>query len=124
MYRDYEDEPVDLKHYEAIGTMAEALSQHANEAYDELTDEQKHICEILFKAITEKRGENFGIRRPTRLNEIAAIADVPESEVIAVIEKFREPGRSLLTPAYGAVMDGKSMVDISHESLMRIWVRL
>lgn len=124
MYRDYEDEPVDLKHYEAIGTMAEALSQHANEAYDELTDEQKHICEILFKAITEKRGENFGIRRPTRLNEIAAIADVPESEVIAVIEKFREPGRSLLTPAYGAVIDSKSMVDISHESLMRIWVRL
>jgi len=30
-YKDYEDEPVDLKHYEAIGTMAEALSQHANE---------------------------------------------------------------------------------------------
>ena len=32
-------------------------------------------AEVLFKAITEKRGENFGIRRPTRLNEIAAIAD-------------------------------------------------
>src|SRR6478735_5260066 len=123
-YRDYEDELVDLKHYEAIGTMAEALSMHANEAYDELDDEQKRICEMLFKAITEKRGENFGIRRPTRLNEIAAISDVSEEDVIAVLEKFREPGRSLLTPAYGTPLNSKSMVDISHESLMRIWVRL
>ena len=54
--------------------MSEALSMHANEAYDELTEEQKHICEVMFKGITEKRGENFGIRRPTRLNELAAIA--------------------------------------------------
>jgi hypothetical protein len=123
-YRDYEEEQVDLKHYEAIGTMAEALSMHANEAFDELTDDQKRICEILFKAITEKRGENFGIRRPTRLNEIAAIADCSEEEVTEVIEKFREPGRSLLTPAFGTPMSSKSMIDISHESLMRIWVRL
>jgi WD40 repeat protein/energy-coupling factor transporter ATP-binding protein EcfA2 len=123
-YKDYDDEPVDLKHYEAIGTMSEALSQHANEAYDELDEDQQRICEIMFKAITEKRGENFGIRRPTRLNEIASIADVSEADVVAVIEKFREPGRSLLTPAYGIELGSKSMIDISHESLMRIWVRL
>lgn len=123
-FKDYDDEPLDLKHYEAIGTMKEALSMHANEAYDELDEEQQRIAEIMFKAITEKRGENFGIRRPTRLNEIASIADVTESELAAVIEKFREPGRSLVTPAYGVPLGPKSMVDISHESLMRIWVRL
>lgn len=123
-YRDYDDEQVDLKHYEAIGTMSEALSMHANEAFDELTEDQKRICEILFKAITEKRGENFGIRRPTRLNEIASIADCAEDEILDVIEKFREPGRSLLTPAFGTPISSKSMIDISHESLMRIWVRL
>jgi WD40 repeat protein/energy-coupling factor transporter ATP-binding protein EcfA2 len=123
-YKDFPDEIVDLKHYEAIGTMSEALSMHANEAFDELDEDQQRICEILFKAITEKRGENFGIRRPTRLNEIASIADVSEADVMAVIEKFREPGRSLLTPAHGTPLNGRSMVDISHESLMRIWVRL
>ena len=123
-FKDYDDEALDLKHYEAIGTMSEALSMHANEAFDELDEEQQRICEIMFKAITEKRGENFGIRRPTRLNEIAAIADVSENDVIAVIEKFRAPGRSLVTPAHGVTLGSKSMVDISHESLMRIWVRL
>jgi WD40 repeat protein/energy-coupling factor transporter ATP-binding protein EcfA2 len=123
-FKDYDDEPLDLKHYEAIGTMKEALSMHANEAYDELDEEQQRICEILFKAITEKRGENFGIRRPTRLGEIASIADVSENDVAAVIDKFREPGRSLVTPAHGVPLTAKSMIDISHESLMRIWVRL
>jgi WD40 repeat protein len=123
-YKDTLDEPVDLKHYEAIGTMSEALSMHANEAYDELDEHQKHVCEILFKAITEKRGENFGIRRPTRLVEIGSIAEVSEAEVVAVVDKFREPGRSLLTPSYGITLSGKSMIDISHESLMRIWTRL
>ena len=55
---------------------------------------------------------------------IAAIADCSEEEVIDVIEKFREPGRSLLTPAFGTPISSKSMVDISHESLMRIWNKL
>lgn len=123
-YRDYDEEQVDLKHYEAIGTMREALSMHANEAYDELDEAQKQLCEMVFKAITEKRGENFGIRRPTRLSEIAAISGSSEADIIAVIEKFREPGRSLLTPGAGLPLEGRSMIDISHESLMRIWVRL
>jgi energy-coupling factor transporter ATP-binding protein EcfA2 len=118
------EELIDLKHYEAIGTMSEALSMHANEAYDELTDEQRDICAVLFKTITEKRGENFGIRRPTLLGEIAAIADTSVDEVAAVIEKFRAPGRSLLMPPVGKELVAESMIDISHESLMRIWVRL
>ncbi len=122
-YREGE-EVIDLKHYEAIGTMAEALSMHANEAYDELTDYQREICAILFKTITEKRGENFGIRRPTLLGEIAAIADTSVEEVAEVIEKFRAPGRSLLMPPVGKELTADSMIDISHESLMRIWVRL
>ena len=125
-WSDYGDigEQVDLKHYEAIGTMTEALSLHANEAFEELNEDQKSICEILFKAITEKRGENFGIRRPTKLGEIAAISDVTEEEVIEVIDLFRAPGRSLVTPAAGVPLNSNSIIDISHESLMRIWVRL
>jgi WD40 repeat protein/energy-coupling factor transporter ATP-binding protein EcfA2 len=123
-FRDQTSEPLDLKHYEAIGTMSEALSQHANEAYDELDERQKVICEYLFKTITEKRGENYGIRRPTRLKEIAAIANASEEEVIAVIDRFREPSRSLLTPAHHVTITSQTIIDISHESLMRIWIRL
>jgi hypothetical protein len=119
------DEPIDLRHYEAIGRMEEALSQHANEAYDDLNEKQKEICQIMFKALTEKGGESaHGIRRPTRLGVIAAIASTTEEEVMKVVETFRKPGRSLLMPPTGIQLTTNTVVDISHESLMRIWVKL
>ena len=119
------EEPLDVHHYEAIGTMSEALSLHANEAYDELSEAQKRLCEITFKAITEKGGEsNQGVRRPTKLAEIADIADVRVSDIVPIIEKFRAQGRSLLMPAAGVPLQEDTVVDISHESLMRIWTRL
>jgi len=124
-FRDYDHEPLDIKHYEAIGTMSEALSMHANEAYEELNEEQQRNCEFLFKAITEKRGGgSYGVRRPTQLHEIAAIANSSEEKIIQVIEKFRDPSRSLLTPQFGIPLHSNSIIDISHESIMRIWSRL
>ncbi|MEQ6119292.1 High-affnity carbon uptake protein Hat/HatR [Reichenbachiella sp. MALMAid0571] len=119
-----EDEPMDLRHYNAIGTLREALSQHANEAYDSLSKREQEICEVMFKALTERGTESSGIRRPTKLATIAAIAGVNEEEVTRVIDKFREPGRTLLMPPHGVRLDSETVIDISHESLMRIWTRL
>jgi energy-coupling factor transporter ATP-binding protein EcfA2 len=117
-------EPIDLRHYNSIGTLREALSMHANEAFDSLSKREKEICEVMFKALTERGSENQGIRRPTKLATIAAIAGVNEEEVARVVDRFREPGRSLLMPPYGVKLESETVIDISHESLMRIWVRL
>ncbi len=119
-----DNEPMDLPHYEAIGTMSGALSQHANEAFDELNTREKEICAILFKCLAEKTGDTDGIRRPTRVSVISKIANCSDEEVIRIVDVFRKPGRSLITPPYGVSLNANSVVDISHESLMRIWVRL
>jgi WD40 repeat protein/energy-coupling factor transporter ATP-binding protein EcfA2 len=119
-----EEESMDIRHYNAIGTLKEALSQHANEAYDMLSKREKQICETMFKALTERGSENQGIRRPTKLSVIASISGVTEDEVFRVVDKFREPGRSLLMPPYGRQLESETVIDISHESLMRIWTRL
>jgi WD40 repeat protein/energy-coupling factor transporter ATP-binding protein EcfA2 len=118
------EEPIDLRHYIAIGRINEALSQHANEAYSELDSEDKVICEVLFKALTEKGSDNNGIKRAVRLGEVADISGVEEQDLINVIERFREPGRSLLMPAANVKLHSNSIIEISHESLMRIWQRL
>ncbi|MCS7003698.1 MAG: hypothetical protein NZM38_00055 [Cytophagales bacterium] len=118
------NEPIDIPHYEAIGTMASALSIHAKEAFEELTENQKIICEKVFKAITEKGNDGRSVRRPTKLKYIAQIVDSSIEEVKEVIEVFRKPGRTLLTPMYPAVLHAETVVDISHESLMRIWDKL
>src|SRR5437764_3040682 len=67
-------EPVDLRHYEAIGTMSDALSRHADEAWGELTDERsRRVAERVFKALTEKGEDNREVRRPTVLGELCAL---------------------------------------------------
>ncbi len=117
-------EPMDLRHYHAVGKIHEALSQHANEAYDELTMREKEIAEILFKTITEKSQDNKGMRRPGRLGLIAKLAEADEQDVIHIVEHFRKAGRSFLMPGVSVPLNGDSMIELSHESLMRIWKRL
>ncbi|HMG93807.1 MAG TPA: ATP-binding protein, partial [Chryseolinea sp.] len=92
-------EPVDIRHYNAIGKVGQALAQHANEAYDELSTRDKQIAEILFKNITEKSQDNRGMRRPCRLGLVAELAEASEGEVIEIVDHFRRAGRSFLMPA-------------------------
>jgi WD40 repeat protein len=117
-------EPIDLRHYNAVGRIHEALSQHANEAYDELSSKQKEVAEILFKNCTEKTQDNKGMRRPVRLGLVADLAEAEEKDVVHVVDHFRKPGRSFLMPAANVLLNNNSMIELSHESLMRIWKRL
>ena len=124
-------EPMDIPDYVAIGGMAEALSRHAEEAFAELNDSQKAIAEKLFKGLTEKGTDNREIRRPMEVNEICKLTGANEAAVIAVIEVFRREGRSFLMPPPTDALtgkpihlDGESLIDISHESLIRNWDRL
>jgi WD40 repeat protein/energy-coupling factor transporter ATP-binding protein EcfA2 len=117
------EEEMDIIHYEAIGCIETALSKHANEAYDELDPEEKRICENLFKTLTERGSDNRGIRHPSGVHEIAAISMAKEIKVISVIERFRSKGRSFLTSS-DTELTKDSIIDISHESMMRIWDKL
>ena len=120
-----EGEPIDLMHYEAIGTMSKALSLHAEEALSDLPDDHhKNLAEVLFKSLTDHGGKGQGIRRPTKLGEICELANAPLDEVTTVIESFRKKGRSLLMPPVGVPLTESTIIDISHESLMRVWTRL
>ena len=119
-----DDEVLDIRHYNAIGQLSHALSQHADEAYEELSIKEKEISAILFKSITEKGNDNLGVRRPMPISTIAGIAAVSEEEIISVVDKFRAPGRSILLPNAAIPLTSDSIVEVSHESLMRIWIRL
>ena len=117
-------EEIDLSHYEAIGGMDKALSLHADEAYNELDTLRKLIAEKLFKCLTEKGTDNREMRRPAKLSEIASVAEAEETEVVAVIDTFRKPGRSFLMPPASEPLNPENLIDISHESLIHNWARL
>jgi WD40 repeat protein len=118
------DVPIGLADYEAVGKMEKALSEHANEAYDELSEEGKRICESMFKTLTEKGNDNRETRHPATVEEIAEISVAPVEQVYEVIEVFRQPGRSFLTPIFNVAINKDTIIDLSHESLMRVWDRL
>jgi energy-coupling factor transporter ATP-binding protein EcfA2 len=117
-------EPIDLRHYEAIGGMAEALSRHAEEAFQEASVDGQHIAERVFKSLTDTYDDARGVRRPRPLKDLCAICERPENEVVSVIDLFRRRGRCFLMPGSSVDLDGDCIIDLSHESLMRRWKRL
>ncbi len=117
--------PIDVDDYQAIGGMADALSQHADEAYDGLpNDAQRDVARRMFQALTEKTADNIEIRRPTSVAALAEITNSPLDDIMAVVEAFRRPDRSFLMPPADVPLGAKSLIDISHESLIRRWRRM
>ncbi len=119
------DVPIDLPDLEAIGALSEALSRHGDEVYASLRSNRlREVAEKVFKSLTDQSENNRGARRPTRFADLCVIADAQPNEVKEVVEAFRAPGCSFLTPPPATPIDDDTVLDISHESLMRIWKTL
>jgi len=118
------DRTISKTDYESVGSMSNAMSMHANEAYEELNLRGREICEIMFKTITEKGADNKGLRHPSSVKTIKSIAGCTTEELCEVVEKFRVTSRSFITPRQNVPLNEDSVIDLSHESLMRLWDRL
>jgi len=116
--------PVKVEHYKAIGTVTDALSVHAEMIYDFFDDEGKQIIEKIFKTLTHLGDDNRGVRRPTLLSEICEVTNTREIDAIEIIDKFRAEENSFLLPNNKVKLNLNSVIDISHESIMRVWKRL
>ena len=78
----------------------------------------------MFRCLTEKGADNREIRRPTSVATLGIVAGASKNEVVEVIREFHKQGRSFLTvPSEGELSDD-ALIDISHESLIRLWERL
>jgi formylglycine-generating enzyme required for sulfatase activity len=120
-----EERPIDLDDYNAIGGMADALSIHANDSDAELPDDRsREIAHLAFQCLTGRDINSRESRRPTTIAAMAAVANVDADAMIRIIDHFRRPERAFLTPPWGVEIDPASVIDISHESLIRCWDRL
>ncbi len=118
--------PIDLPHY-AGSTVATALDHHAEEIWRNLVPELQPWTERVFRALTTSENGR-AVRRPTvfkTLYEVTGAREEAQRESVrAVIRIFQSVGNSfLVTPQPGA-LDEETVVDISHESLIRKWERL
>ena len=118
------DQPISINDYKSIGTIRSALSDHLDETYEELNDKQKAICERLFKSITSKSDRHIGFRRQATLGNLARIAQCGLDEITDIVEVFRKPGRSFLSPQASVSLSSDTLIELSHEALISIWDRL
>jgi conflict system STAND superfamily ATPase/tetratricopeptide repeat protein len=120
-WRATKDPMIDLPHYEAAGTMKQALSNDADEALSGMSAEDRTITKKLFQALTDTDSRGRRIRRPTHLKEIQAITGASREKLLEIISHFSGHGRSFL---HLSQEESDPLVDISHESLIRQWATL
>lgn len=123
-HRKSRDIPISISDYKAVGTIRNALGSHLDEIYESLENRQKVICERMFKTITARSDTQNGFCKPASLGTIARIAQCTVEEAADVVEVFRKPGRAFLSPYTSVALTQNSIIEPSHESLIRNWERL
>jgi WD40 repeat protein len=118
------NQTIDTTDFDATGGLAHALSNHCDEVYGQLTPELQIAAERVFKALTVRGSDNRDVRRPSLLGELPKIAAVSYEDVCKVVAEFRASGRSFLMPPSDVFATPSTVIDLSHESLMRVWSRL
>jgi cell division protein FtsB/energy-coupling factor transporter ATP-binding protein EcfA2 len=123
---------ITLSNYDDTGGVAAAISRHADQIYDALQSAgDRRITEQLFKAISERDRRGRSIRRATPLATLENIVagNSPPAAGTAnslrhVIEAYRAPDSCFLMPPAGEDLTPDTLIDISHESLLRGWGKL
>lgn len=116
--------PISLADYEAVGRLKGAISQHAGQALESLDERHRYVCSRLFRTITARTDDGRELRKPERISDIAAQTGCREQEIIAVADLFRAPEYSFITPTREVPLNGESILDLTHESIIKHWVIL
>ena len=109
----------------AVGGIGNALPNHADQVLNSLAPGERRHAEVLFRAITERQGSGDSareIRRPARLEQIAAGAGRDWRDFLPVVRAYAREGVNFLF--HGPSLDETSVIDISHEALIRQWTLL
>ena len=120
-------EVIDHTHYHNKQRIHDALNYHAQEIFEALKPEQQLLAQRIFRCIVELGAENTGIRRPQTLKEIlAVVGEDNREEIIKVLDAYRADGANMLRPftSEKEILQNDDKIDITHESLMRVWERL
>jgi hypothetical protein len=110
-----------LEDYQAFGGLRGTIDHHAREMVAALPPQQRAVVPALFRALTAGSGLADAVRRPTLFGELVRIAGAAEADVRAVVEAFRARGCNFLMPPPQVPLTDATIIDISHESLIRQW---
>ena len=120
------DSEINENDYISIGTMQNALSLHAMRVCEKATEKCRcsvTVIKRMFQRLRERDDKWRETRRTASILELSEVAESTPDEIIQVIECFRKPGRTFLTPFTGP-LDKQTEIDVTHECLLRKWTTL
>jgi predicted nucleic acid-binding Zn-ribbon protein len=113
-------------HYDAVGGIERALDAHGDEIVKSLSGAAQKTTERIFRSLTVAQG-GVALRRPRRMRELYAIAGAADPDakrhIDEVITTFAHRDNSFLMLS-SKMLGPETVVDITHESLIRKWKRL
>ncbi|MGO9741139.1 MAG: hypothetical protein ACLPN5_06425, partial [Roseiarcus sp.] len=107
------------------GGLAALLSNHADTVMAAAAPDERRrkIVESVFRELTDVNAEGSAIRRPRAFADLCAVAGASADELRTILDAFRAPGVTFLTPYAGGLAEA-TLIDISHEALIRCWRRI
>src|SRR5262249_29181094 len=102
-----------------------ALNEHADEIFERLKKEKLPV-EGVFRALTSGTSIADAVRLPTRFDRLVSICGGDESAVRKIVNAYAAPECNFLLPESDPLkpFTADTVIDISHESLIRQWKRL
>ncbi|HRJ53576.1 MAG TPA: hypothetical protein PLE99_12485 [Candidatus Thiothrix moscowensis] len=118
------DKILTLDEYRGLRGLRGALNDHAEQAWQELDADGQAVAEAMFRALTERSKDGQDIRRPLKVQALLDMTGVELPTLTRIVDTFRQPGRNFLMPPPQVALTADTVLDISHESLIRQWQRL
>lgn len=114
---------IDDSDYDDVGGVERALSDHADEAMLGMTPAEETLTRAVFQALTMIDAEHRRVRRPRLLSKLVEETGADREAILRIVERFEGGGRSFLFRYEDPTRDD-TLIDISHESLIRRWTIL
>ncbi len=112
--------PLDISHYEAVGTVENAVSLHAGEALTGMTEREKELTERLFRTLIYIDSLGRITCCAVYLSAMNSIIGGRGNEIAKIIDLFYSGGRSLISISED-IIKNDLIVDISNGSLTMLW---
>ncbi|MEM9498230.1 MAG: hypothetical protein AAGA28_09945, partial [Pseudomonadota bacterium] len=113
-----------LDGYLGLGGLDGALDAHGNELLSQFTDDEKSVVAAIFCNLVDGYSTETATRRPMRLADLVASTSADSETVVKILNVFRSDDCSFLRPGSRVTLHDDTIVDISHESLIRQWSQL
>ncbi|MCA3346959.1 MAG: DUF2610 domain-containing protein [Roseomonas sp.] len=110
-----------MAEYELLGGLGGAIDAHAAEVVAALPTEAARLVARVFRGLVTGSTVATALRHPCRFADLVDLCEGARDPVVSVVEAFRAAGCNFLMPPPETALSDETIIDISHESLIRQW---